>query len=367
MFFPRFLKYLCVLALGILIPLSAVCAKAFSDVPTYYKHFRAIAQLSDLGVVNGYPDGSFRPEQTISRAEAAKLLVSSVKSGEFIQKATDSFIKSGFNSPFYDVSFDEWYGPYVVMAKQYGMVDGYPDGSFKPGQTINFAEGLKMILQTYGTDVRSERFVEQPLLYVRGHEWFAPYFSYAYQHCLINPDKFYHPAQLMTRGEFAEILYRLKTIKEKGISHYPAGHIAFSNEYKVTVPRLGIINVDVTFANPYDADGALGALEGGMGHYLSPPGSGSKIVLFGHSSGYSWDRSSHKHLLRQIDRLKTGDRVYINYQECGYVYEINKKDILPAGELDAIMEDYGYEELVMYTCWPPDRISHRYVVYAARM
>lgn len=354
------------LGLGLLIPLS-VAAKTFSDVPTYHKYWLAISQLSDLGVVDGYPDGSFHPEQTISRAEAAKLLVSSIKSDEFIRKAASSFVKSGFSSPFSDVSFNEWFGPYVVMAKQYGMADGYPDGSFKPGNTINFAEGLKMILQSYGADVQSERFVERSLLYVKGHEWFAPYFNYAYNHNLINTDKFYHPAQLMTRGEFAEILYRLKTIKEKGLRQFPVNQTSFSNEYTITIPRLGIVNVDVSFANPYDSAGALGTLKGGMGHYLSPPGGGGKMVLFGHSSGYSWDNSSYKHLLRQIDRLEIGDFIYINYQERGYIYQVRNKDILPAGQLNTVMTDYGYEEMAMYTCWPPDSISQRYVVYAARL
>jgi len=363
--FSKFFKNLGFLVLSILMPLS-VSAKAFSDVPTYYKYFQAISQLSDLGVINGYPDGSFQPGQTISRAEAAKLLVSSVKSDEFVQKATNSFIKNGFGSPFYDVSFDEWFGPYVVMAKQYGMVDGYSDGSFKPSNTINFAEGLKMILQSYGVAVQSERFVEQPLLYIKGHEWFAPYFSYAYNHHLINTEKFYHPAQLMTRGEFAEILYRLKTIKKNG-GVFPDSQVVFSNEYTITIPRLDIINVNVSFASPYDSQEALGALKGGMGHYLSPPGGGGKMVLFGHSSGYSWDNSSYKHLLRQINRLEVGDIIYINYQERGYVYQINKKDIVPADQMNAVMTDYGYEEMAMYTCWPPDGISHRYVVYATRL
>ncbi|MBU1017879.1 sortase [Patescibacteria group bacterium] len=366
MSFPRILKNLGLLVLGLLIPLSTF-AKTFSDVPAYYKHYQAITQLSDLGVINGYSDGSFRPDQMISRAEAAKLLVSSIKSDEFIQKATNSFVKSGFGSPFYDVSFNEWFGPYVIMAKQYSMVDGYPDGSFGPGNTINFAEGLKMILQSYGADVHSERFVGRPLLYVGGHEWFAPYFNYASSHHLINPDKFYHPAQLMTRGEFSEILYRIKTIKEEGLAQVPITQPPFSNEYTITIPHLDIVDVNVFFANPYDSDGALGTLRGGMGHYLSPPGGGGKMVLFGHSSGYNWDNSSYKQLLRQIDRLGIGDLIYINYQEKGYVYQINKKDILPAEQLGAVMTDYGYEEVAMYTCWPPDGISHRYVVYAARL
>ncbi len=362
----RFLQKLGLFSLMLLLPIT-VSAQTFWDVPTHHKHHQAISRLSDVGVISGYQDGSFQPSRTVSRAEAVKLLITSVKSKDLIRKIMDSYSKDGYSSSFSDVPMHEWFGPYVTMARQYSIVGGYSDGSFKPHNTINFAEGLKIALETYGINVHSEHFVRTPLLYMQGHEWFAPYFSYARSRNIINPDKFYHPAQLMTRGEFAEIIYRLKTIREDELQKFKIINRSFSDEYTITIPRLNIVNVDVTFANPHDPDGALGVLKGGMGHYLAPPGSGHKMVLFGHSSGYSWDNSSYKQLLRQIDHLEAGDLIYINYQEKGYAYRINKKDILPTNQLNVIMEDYGYEEVAMYTCWPPDGISHRYVVYAARI
>ena len=89
------------------------------------------------------------------------------------------------------------------------------------------------------------------------------------------------------------------------------------------------------------------------------------MVLFGHSSGYSWDKSPYKTILTKIDQLQVGDIIYINYQEKGYVYQINQKEIRPASDMASVMEDYGYEEMALYTCWPPNGISKRYVVYAS--
>ena len=108
----------------------------------------------------------------------------------------------------------------------------------------------------------------------------------------------------------------------------------------------------------------MAVLHEGMGQYLSPPGSGHKMVLFGHSSGYSWDHSPYKYILTKIDRLQTGDFIYINYQEKGYAYQVSQKEIRPATDMASVMEDYGYEEMALYTCWPPNGISKRYVVYA---
>ena len=226
------------------------------------------------------------------------------------------------------------------------------------------AEGLKMILNTYGMDTSRARFVENPLLYVNRGEWFTQYFEFAFNHNLINREKFYHPAQKMTRGEFAEVLFRLKTIRENGQDVYQSNPNLSSDEYTITIPRLNIINVDVSFADPFDAQGSLSLLRGGMGQYLSPPGGGHKMVLFGHSSGYSWDNSPYKTILTKIDQLQIGDKIYINYQEKGYIYEVINKEIRPATDMQSVMEDYGYEEMAMYTCWPPNGINKRYIIYA---
>ena len=203
----RFLKKLGLICLGLCVPM-VVFAQSFADVPNHHKYYQAVANLSDLGVVSGYSDGSFQPQKTISRAEAAKLLITSVKSKSFIDTVSGRLQ----GNPFYDVQLREWFGPYVALTAQYGITGGYPDGSFRPHNTINLAEALKMILEAYGVNTVYARLNQTPLLYVQGNEWFASYFAYAYDKNLINRDKFYHPAQQMTRGEFVETLYRLKTI-----------------------------------------------------------------------------------------------------------------------------------------------------------
>jgi LPXTG-site transpeptidase (sortase) family protein len=364
MFFPRWFGRLALLAAAVLLPFTAL-AQSFGDVPIHHKNHLAISQLSDLGVINGYGNGQFRPSNVVSRAEAAKMLITSTKPPTFVQDIIRDLHQYG-NSlvTFWDVPASEWHAPYVTLARQYGVVNGYADGSFRPHQTINFAEGLKMILEAYHADTASSRFSPKPLLYVQGNEWFAPYFEYAYQKNLINREKFYHPAQSMTRGEFAEVLYRMRTVKSKALAYYTPTQKPFSSEYTITIPGLDLININVSFADPYNSDGALAVLKDGLGHYLSPPGSGKKMVIFGHSSGFNWDTSGFKQVLRQINKLNHGDVIYLNYQEKGYAYRINKQEIMPANQLVSVMSDYGYEELAIYTCWPPDSVSHRYVVYA---
>ena len=168
---------------------------------------------------------------------------------------------------------------------------------------------------------------------------------------------------LIIEGEFVEIMHRTKTVLATGLPEYIAPSNPTSNEYTITIPALNIINLPVYFADPYNETAALEILKKGIGQYLKPPNRGEKTVLFGHSSGYSWDNSPYKTILNQINKLHNGDNIYLNYKEKGYAYEIFKSDIIPASEDYRIIENPRSNELALYTCWPPNSISHRYVVY----
>ena len=351
--------------LGLITPV-ATYAQNFSDVPGDHKNQTAISYLSDMGVISGYNDGSFHPGSLINRAEFTKIVMAARFGSSAIDNCiSDKTMPSWSYLFFYDVSLNEWYSKYICSAATNKIINGYPDSTFRPSDAINFAEALKVIINAYNIDVSRVRVIHNSLLYINDSDWFASYFSYAYNKNLINRDKFYHPAQLMTRGEMAEILYRLNSITESGADEFTTDEQPYSDEYTITIPRLNIINLNVSFADPYDSKEALDVLKDGLGHYLSPPGDGKKLVLFGHSSGYSWDHSAYKTVLRQINKIQTGDDIYINYHERGYAYQVYKQEILPAGDLGVVMKDYGYEELALYTCWPPDSIKQRYVVYAA--
>jgi len=343
-------------------PLSA---RNYSDVSNNYKYSKAIENLTAKKTVKGYPDGLFRPDGNINRAEAVKVLINSNFAKTLIdtsigwhKKANHSYVM------FPDVSILEWYGKFVEVSYQNQVVQGYPDGLFRPGNNINFAEALKIILETYKVDMSRDKYRPNKLLYVKQGEWFEKYFTYAFTRNLINQDKFYHPGQLITRGEFVEIIYRLETMLKNKTDKFISYRETTSNEYRITIPRLNIVNINVSFANTADPIAALALLKDGMGHYLSPPDAEQKMVLFGHSSGYSWDKSIYKNLLREIDRVNLGDRIYINYKEKAYVFEVYRKDIIPESKDYTLIENASVNELIIYTCWPPDSIAKRYILYA---
>lgn len=341
-----------------------VFAKIYPDVPVNHKHHDAVANLTNKDTIQGYPNGEFHPDGLINRAEAVKILTKSKFPTTTINSSLDWHKQANHRYVvFPDVALGKWYDKFVEVSFQNQIVQGYPDGLFRPANNINFAEALKVILKTYKVDLSQNSYTSDKLLYVHRGEWFEKYFTYAYDHNLINQNKFYHPGQLITRGEFVEVIYRLEEMLKNRLPEYIAKGLPTSNEYKITIPKLNIINVDVNFASVYDPTSALGILKYGLGSYLNPPDSQKKMLLFGHSSGYSWDQSNYKTILREINRLSNGDRVYINYKEKGYVFEIYNSDIIPASKDHTLVQNASSYELALYTCWPPNSIAQRYVVY----
>lgn len=343
---------------------QTVFAKVYPDVPVNHKHHDSIAALTTKDTVQGYPNGEFHPDGLINRAEAVKILTKSKFTTDTLENALTWHLEANHRYVIFpDVPIWEWYGKFVEVSYQNSVIQGYPDGSFKPANNINFAEALKVILETYKVDYSQNSYQPNKLLYVQNGEWFEKYFTYAFDHNLINQNKFYHPGQMMTRGEFVEVIYRLEDVITNRLPEYVTQESLASDEYKITIPKLNIIDVDVNFASVYDPTSAMGILKYGLGNYLNAPDTKKKMLLFGHSSGYAWDHSDYKTILIEINKLSSGDRIYINYKEKGYVFEIYDSNIIPASQDHTLVQNDSVNELTLYTCWPPNSIAQRYVVY----
>ncbi|MBP2113058.1 methionine-rich copper-binding protein CopC/photosystem II stability/assembly factor-like uncharacterized protein [Paenibacillus silagei] len=112
---------------------SAVTAGvAYSDVPAGHWAAEAIGQVTRSGMMKGYTDGSFKPNQTITRAEMATLLSRLITSSE------------GQSAGFSDIA-GHWAQAAIERMSQAGMITGYQDGTFRPDQTLTRAEAVTII------------------------------------------------------------------------------------------------------------------------------------------------------------------------------------------------------------------------------
>ncbi|OGJ48091.1 hypothetical protein A2344_00460 [Candidatus Peregrinibacteria bacterium RIFOXYB12_FULL_41_12] len=116
------------------------------------------------------------------------------------------------NMNFSDVMDGSWYIPYLQEAYEQGIVEGYPDGSFQPGSTVNKVEILKMVIEAFGLDGNLKDEITTTLYAdVDETAWYATYVQLANEmgiyYDLLLSDNF-NPGEYMTRGEIAELVYR---------------------------------------------------------------------------------------------------------------------------------------------------------------
>lgn len=174
---------------------------SFSDVPDTYLYAEAIDYAYESGIVSGYSDGSYLPDNPINRAEFTKVVINS-KFGESDIQGCEA------GKTFPDVKESDWYYPYVCVASNYGIINGYPDGSFKPGNNINFVEAAKIIVNTFGYKVSASEI------------WYKPFVEVMETTSAI-PGTIYSFERNITRGEMAEMVYRLREgIENKMSTHF---------------------------------------------------------------------------------------------------------------------------------------------------
>lgn len=116
----------------------------------------AVEYVRGRDIADGYPDGTFRPEQSINRAEFSKIIMLAV--------ADDEDMAGSFC--FRDVG-SEWFAPYVCAAYDHGMVSGYHDGTFRPGEQVTFAEASSLVAKAYHGDMRDTADGEWYTSYIR--------------------------------------------------------------------------------------------------------------------------------------------------------------------------------------------------------
>lgn len=107
---------------------------AFSDVESGTWYYDSVSTLAGLGILQGYKDGTFRPNNPITRAEFATIVTRFTKA-----------VDIRYTTTFSDVNEDNWFYDAVNLAAHYGWIGGYGDGTFKPTNSINRTEAVKIV------------------------------------------------------------------------------------------------------------------------------------------------------------------------------------------------------------------------------
>ena len=200
-------RYRSTLAALVVFPLIVGTASAsifFPDVPVDHLHYQAIESLVRTGVINGNPDGTFQPEESVNRAAFLKMLY----------KAKGKVPDPTSVRCFKDVIPESWYESFVCDAAANKYVNGYPDGNFRPAQEVNRVEALKMIMLVFDIGVDEidanakdvVKFVD-----VSTSAWYTKYLYTAYVKGTLpipgqEGSRFY-PERALLRGEAASYIF----------------------------------------------------------------------------------------------------------------------------------------------------------------
>lgn len=194
--------------LALIIP-SGVFAQpaSFADVAATRPDFAAIEALKEANIIQGYPDGTFQPDKTVSRAEAVTLILRPLASAAQMESAKGI-------SRYTDVPKDAWYANDVELARgEFGMIDGPPQTTaFSPSSPVNKAQFLKLLLRAYDVDPSgSYGEITTPVAsdVARSGDWFYPYVRYAITASMdvVEKENVINPGKPLTRGEIAQLLY----------------------------------------------------------------------------------------------------------------------------------------------------------------
>ena len=137
----------CLMAVSLLVsllavPVGAASVTKFSDVSDSYTA-TAIETLRLMGVLDGYGDGTFRPDTVLNRAQFCKMAVYAMDgSGELGRYSTVTI--------FPDVKPSHWASAYINMASRKGIISGFADGKFKPGQTVTAGQAVTILMRGLG-------------------------------------------------------------------------------------------------------------------------------------------------------------------------------------------------------------------------
>ncbi len=118
---------------------------AFTDLSEDANSYTAVSVLNMLGVINGYDDGTFKPDNNVTRAEFTAMLLRTRGMGSVGSTSLE-------NPPFPDVTTSDvsWAIGNIRTARELGIINGYDDGTFKPNANVLYEEAVKMIVCALG-------------------------------------------------------------------------------------------------------------------------------------------------------------------------------------------------------------------------
>ncbi|MDF2379311.1 MAG: S-layer homology domain-containing protein [Candidatus Gracilibacteria bacterium] len=233
-------KFFSILSIISILSIPVASAASFSDVRTGSELSVMVDYLNTKGIIKGYADGTFKPERTINRAEALKIIFEAIGAGE----------ESDTNSGFPDVPQSEWFAKYVTSAKKRSMVKGYSDGKYKPNQEVNRVEFIKMAISALPfnkTINASNSLATGQFSDIQSDQWYVPFVAKGLKMNFLSNTIKLKPNDPMQRQDAATIIYNIAKYVEDNPSSTADSNIPY-------IPDEAFTTIDPTDDRYRDID-----------------------------------------------------------------------------------------------------------------
>ena len=175
--------------------------KEFSDVPDEFWANNSIKYLATAGVMGGYPDGNFKPDRIVTRAELASILV----------KAKNIAVSAPYTTGYSDVSKKNWAAPYITAAVESGFLTGRKGNKFEPNRGATRAEAVAALVKFDSIELPSS-LRAGPFPDMTAREWSSKYVAAAKEAGMLDylQGQDFEAEKSITRAELAEIIAKTK-------------------------------------------------------------------------------------------------------------------------------------------------------------
>jgi len=314
-----------------------VFAENFSDMQGHFAE-TAVQKLTEKGFLNGYPDGTFRPDKPITRAEVVTML----------SKIGFHFVES--ESDFKDVQADDWFFQPVTNGAKGGVINGYPNRTFQPNKNMTRFEAISLCSKL----VRSDNYNSIQLPYedtAQIPSWVNTAVRNLYSANVIGeyPNNRINGEEVITRGEITSML--AKILETKNWNTNQIAVVTFENVTNplpsaVEIPHglLGYLTIDSIHLNNYPVkDGAdLATIKTALGHFADTALWDGNFGVCGHNRDYKYD-------FRNLNKVEIGDIVTYQSRFGTRKYQVKTKTAI--SETDwSYLQNSENNRITMITC-----------------
>lgn len=190
--YGKVIVYILIIAAILQIPSFAA---EFSDVAKSHKNYDAVSYLAEKKIITGYDDGSFKPENLVTRAEMCVIL-----------SRCEGYVKgsgTNFENPlFSDVSKSYWAYDYIAYGYNKKIINGMGDGTFLPAGGVTYEQAVKMVVCGAGLEEEAKK--------IGGAKWYTGYLEAAHRKGILN-GVYVTVGESAKRADIAQLVYNACT------------------------------------------------------------------------------------------------------------------------------------------------------------